>query len=142
MGRRRFMENLSALGVSGTAISFLDQDDLEQVTSNPEDEVPYVARLRGEGDTRVPEYETIPREEWERRKTALNARDQVSQFLDQQFGDHPYSVAFTANDQSPTGFGVEVRRPVAIDQEGNTREPEATLEELEGVLPAEMEAGI
>ena len=142
MGRRRFMENLSGVGVSATTLQELTQDELTEVTHDPEEEIPYVARLRGDGDTRVPEYETIPREEWERRKTALNARDQVSQLLDQQFGNHPYSVAFAPKDQSPTGFGVEVRNPVAVDEHGARANPSKSIEELEDVLPNKMEAEV
>lgn len=41
------MENLGALGVSGTTLNFLDQNELEEVTDNPEDEIPYVAMLKG-----------------------------------------------------------------------------------------------
>jgi len=142
MGRRRFMENLGALGVSSTTLNFLDQEELEEVTDNPEDEVPYVAMLKGNGDRREAVYKTIPREEWERRQTALSARDQIARKVDKELDSDNISVAFTSMDQSPTGFGVEVENVITEYPNGEVRGSRADLEEIEKLVPTEMEAGI
>ncbi|MFB6200081.1 MAG: twin-arginine translocation signal domain-containing protein, partial [Candidatus Nanohaloarchaea archaeon] len=76
MGRRRFMKNLAALGVSAPAIAGLSQAEVSEY--DLESEVPYVKAYRtvekqpGEAPVREPVYDTIDREEWERRETALD----------------------------------------------------------------------
>ena len=83
MGRRRFIENLAGIGVSATTLQYLEQDELSDVTHDPEDEMPYVAALLNSGREddgsvqREPVYETISREEWERRRAGFSAKDQV-----------------------------------------------------------------
>jgi len=102
------MENLSALGVSATTLDFLEQDELEDVTHNPEEEVPYVARLKGAGNTREPVYDTIPREKWERQEATDDALEQVGAILDGE-GETGPSLIFTGAEHSPTEYGVQIR---------------------------------
>lgn len=87
------MQNLAALGVSSQAISSLTQDDISDYDLNSE--IPYVKEWRnvekqtGEAPVREPVYDTIDREEWERRETALDVRETVQNALDHYFPDQP-----------------------------------------------------
>jgi len=128
MGRRRFIENLAGIGVSTTTLSYLEQDDLSEITHDPEEEIPYIARWERVdengplGQNEV--YKTIPRDEWERRETAIDVKDQVENKL----GNTQANAYFTAMDDSETGFGVEV-----LLEENS----QVSIRELENILPTE-----
>jgi hypothetical protein len=136
MGRRRFMENLAGVGVSATTLQELTQDELSEVTEDPEEKVPYLARYEtvekepGKAPVREPVYETIPRGEWERRKTAIDAADRIDRQVEEELGDPRISAAFRADPSSPTDFGVAVRVP-------DDPSLEHSLEVVEQVLPSE-----
>lgn len=142
MNRRKYLKTLGALGVSATSLRFLSKETLAQTTDNPEDEVPYVAYYRtvdkqpGQPPKRKPVYETIPRDEWVRRHTAINVRDKLADQLRKEGIEA--SASYTGMDQSPTGFGVKIRYPIHIDAKGNRHTPEISVEQLESRLPSRM----
>ncbi len=142
MGRRRFIENLAGIGVSATTLQYLEQDELSDVTHDPEDEMPYVAALLNSGREddgsvqREPVYETISREEWERRQTAFNAKDQIGRYLESLPGE--YRVGVTSLEASPTGFGVTVGVPEtyeSLDRVDTSEVEEMLPSELTGQIP-------
>lgn len=75
---------------------------------------------------REPVYETIPREEWERRHSALDARSQISEDLE-EFEDD-IVASFGEVKGSPTDFGVRVKVPKTSKYD---------LEDVENKLPSE-----
>lgn len=79
---------------------------------------------------REPVYETIDREEWERRETAMDVRDRAQDIIDENFRDQPIYVSFGADDQSPIGFGV------GIEVENDER-LDFSIEEIEDTFPTE-----
>lgn len=94
MGRRRFFSTLSSIGITGMALDHMTKDVLAKVTSNPEDEVPRLSRLRHRNPEeykgtslpdhepeREPVYYTIPRDEWVAIEGAHNAARNVNRRL-------------------------------------------------------------
>lgn len=136
MGRRRFVETLSGLGVSAATVNELDPDDLEDITQDPEEEVPYLARYEtltkeeGKPPSRKPVYKSIPRDEWERRRTAIDAMNKINEKVNRDFEDPRIGAVFKSHDQSPTEFGVAVKVP----DDPALRE---SLEVIEEELPSE-----
>lgn len=136
MSRRNFMENLAAVGVSAPAINGLSQDEISNY--DLESEVPYIKAKRttekqpGEAPVRELVYDTIDREEWERREAALNVRDRVQSALDEHFEDQPIHASFGGDEQSPIDFGVgiEVQRDERLDYD---------LEDIEDAFPTELQ---
>jgi len=140
VNRRSFVKTLSAMGVSATTLRYLTQDTLAQVTHDPKEEIPYVARLRnvsrkeGELPEREPIYETIEREEWERRHTAIDVRDRVGKKVMKLDDTGLIDVVYTGMKESPTDFGVKVvyRR---WNTQNETRTPDVPIEKLRKELP-------
>jgi len=138
MGRRRFMENLAGLGVSGTTLQYLEQDDLSEVTEDPEEEIPYVAAWKNVGRAedgtvqREPVYDTIPREEWERRQATFNARKQIGEQLQDMPGE--CKLGITDTESSPTGFAVTV----GVSEKQHEVNQEIDQTEVESMLPTEL----
>jgi hypothetical protein len=128
--RRSFVKTLSAIGVSATAISYLSQDTLAQVTHDPKKEVPYVKYIRSSG----PEYDTIQRDEWERRQTALDAGRKIKKQVGKIEQTELITVECIGTDQSSTGFGVLVQyRKKASGDKMVT--PDTSFAQLENSLP-------
>lgn len=83
MGRRGFITALTSLGITGQAAGSLTAEKLEKLTSNPRKEVPRIKYYKHtnhdkvekgiEPPNREPVYYTIPRDQWVRTKTAINA---------------------------------------------------------------------
>ncbi|MFB6199506.1 MAG: trypsin-like serine protease, partial [Candidatus Nanohaloarchaea archaeon] len=71
-------------------------------------------------------YDTIDREEWERRETALDALRKTGKELLGKYSEDNVGLAFTYNEESPTDFGVE-----AIVAENS----EVSRQEVEDALP-------
>jgi len=105
------------MGVSGATLEYLTQDALAEVTHDPTEEVPYVARYKnvsrepGELPEREPIYKTIEREEWERRRTAINVRERVASRIEKLDYSDQVDVVYTGMEESPTDFGVVVTYP-------------------------------
>lgn len=134
MSRRRFMENLGGIGVSATTLNYLEQAELAEVTHDPEKDVPYVERIKniekepGKPPKREPIYNTIPREEWERRHATLSVKDQIGELVQDNFSDYAVTVGFGGSKHSPTDFAAKV----LVDEN-----EDLSLEDLESVLPKE-----
>lgn len=133
MGRRRFFKNAAAAGVSASSLYWGTQEGLA-AAAEP-DEVPYVKFLHGapkpEGDGRKPIYDSIPREEWERRWTAVNLRDNVARQLKQKYDTNLISAEFEPMKQSPTGFGVSIAY-IEVTRNGEvTDSPDVPKEQIE-----------
>lgn len=134
MGRRRFMENLAGIGVSATTVQNISQEELAQLTEDPEEEMPYVEAYANRGRrengavSREPIFDTIDRNKWERIQTALNARDEVSKRVGEKA-----VVSSRYDDQSPTDFGIYVDVPV---------ESEVKPEEIEAMLPSTLRGSV
>jgi hypothetical protein len=92
----------------------------------------YIKYLRGEpGDNgRQPIYDTIAYDKWVRRTTAADAADRVSQQVLKRFGNIQLAVAFGVDDNSPTGFGVEIEYIIRRHANGKTTEPEVSVDRL------------
>ncbi len=138
MGRRRFMENLAGIGVSATTLNYLEQDELADITHDPEEEVPYVERIEivnkepGQPPEKEPVYNTINREEWERRSAAINIRDDLYEWAQNELeGD--ISTSFGKLQHSPTDFGVQLYVP---------KNSSLPVEKLEQILPTETNARV
>jgi hypothetical protein len=108
------METLAGVGVSAAKLQELTPDELTDVTHDPEEEIPYIARWenvgRAEDGTvlREPVYDTITREKWERQEATDDALEQVGAILDGEGETRP-SLILTGADHSPTQYGVQVR---------------------------------
>lgn len=129
MGRRRFLETMAGAGVSATTLKYLDQNELRDIVNDPEEELPFVARIRtdGDGESNEPIYDTIDRDEWERRQAALDVRDRVSDKIDAHY-EGETNVGFRRMKNSPIDFGVRVL----------LEEPNQDISRLEELLDTEM----
>lgn len=144
MGRRRFVEAALSLSIAAESIRFGTRNGI--VRAADVDEVPYVKYLKGDPTDphgREPIYDTIPREEWIRRRTALNLRARVDRAIRRNWGVSSITPVFVAMEGSPTGFGVRVEYEILVDREGTTRTPEPSFEEVRATLPekADVTAG-
>lgn len=132
MGRRRFMENLAGIGVSAATVQNISQEELAQLTEDPEEEIPYIARWenvgRAEDGTvhREPVYDTISRGKHERKEATDEALRRIGSILDGSELDD-FSLVLTTAEHSPTEYGVEVR---------TSPEERQALEEL---VPTELD---
>jgi len=110
MSRRKFIKTASAAGVSASSLHWGTQSGLAAAAE--EDEVPYVKFLHGTpepaGDGREPIHDSIPREEWERRWTAVDLRDKTGHRLNERYNTDLIAPEFTSMNSSHTGFGVKV----------------------------------
>lgn len=142
VNRRSFVKTLSAMGVSATSLRYLSQDALAQVTHDPKEEIPYVARLKnvsredGELPERKPIYKTIEREEWVRRNTAMDVRDRVGKRILARDNTGLIDVVYTGMKESPTDFGVVVVYRRRNTQNG-VQTPDVSIEKVREKLPAE-----
>lgn len=140
MGRRRFVTVALSMGITAESLRLGTRDDIVQAADD--DEIPYVRYLEGgpaDPSGRQPIYDTIPREEWIRRRTALNVRTKVERIVSREWGASPITPAFVAMETSPTGFGVEVEYPVITGQNETTRGPEPSFDEVREMLPEKAE---
>lgn len=110
MSRRSFTKAAITSGVSATSLYYGTQEGLAQQAST--DQVPYVKFLRGMpkpyGEGRRPVYDSIPREEWERRYTAIDVRQRVARWISQKYRQSGITAEFVPDESSPTDFGVRV----------------------------------
>ena len=96
MGRRRFIGLLSSLGLSATSLRYMSKDAAAATTSNPKEEVPYVAEIKIKDAEKYadelpnkplptePIVETVPRDRWVRVKAATNAAERLQRSLEKQ----------------------------------------------------------
>lgn len=116
MGRRRFLETLSGLGVSASVLEDISKETLSDLVDDPRTEVPYVRSYvhtnheavvtSGVTPERAPVYDTMPREQWVRIKSAHDARRQVERHLDNV--DQPFDVWVTTDRNGDKLIEVEI----------------------------------
>lgn len=142
MGRRRFIESLTALGVSSGAAAALTPEQLSGLTDDPTSEVPRLGWYEFQNKEAVfegaeppqpePTYYTVPREQWKQTEGAKKA----SQQLLSRFDDAQVHTAIRSHDN---GVGVEVqyeRLVRKVDGERITvREPSADIDDLKASVP-------
>jgi hypothetical protein len=140
------MQNLAGLGISSKAVEELSQEEISNITHDPEEHIPVLEGYRtirsndGEIINREPEYGTIKRDRWERLLTTQDALENVGGLLEGEFAreDPRISLVFTGMESSPTEFGVEVHTDYGNKAPDN-RKTRAGLEDL---LPTEVEGSI
>ncbi|WEL19849.1 trypsin-like peptidase domain-containing protein [Candidatus Nanohalococcus occultus] len=132
--RRAFLKSVGA----GLGLGVIDGRDLQQVGDieyDPSKEVAYIAGWEnvegGKPGEREPFYNKIGREDFERRWSTFDVKEQIDEKLSQY---DEASVAFEQMEDSPTGFGVAVYMP----ELGST---ENDREEIEKLVPAETGGG-
>lgn len=143
MNRRRFLNTLTGLGVSGTALSYLTKDEIADIDFD--EEVPRLGRVRhinhravtnGEEPEREAIYYTIRREKWAVVETAHDAASQVNDMLETAGLDSSVSAGVTTltrNQRSQKA--VVVKRTVTEKADGETITPGATKDQLKETLP-------
>lgn len=119
MSRRRFIESLASLGVTGSALTLMSKDTLAETTENPEKEVPRLFGWRhtnhddvvnkGARPEREPIYYKIPRHKWARVEAAHDAKERVSTILEEEF-EKSVPVGVTTH-----GSGSNRRKVVEVE---------------------------
>lgn len=153
MGRRRFLNTLAGLGISGSALSHMSQEALAEVTNDPNDEVPRLSALRHKnheefvnsvknGKQTVPErepvYYTIPRDVWRVNEGCMNAAKRIQNRLRQlpeTKGVSAFATKTTSGQQQK--HAVSVKYTTATTATSEVRTPDVGLESLKEELPAE-----
>ena len=147
MGRRRFVETLSSLGISGTTLAYLSQETLAERTGDLEDEVPYVAYLASENPEaefadadetgRAPIYRTIPHDEWAIDECAQDAATRLNQLLESELQDSKQVNAGVTT----TVSGHRRKKVVTVNyttvetRNGRRVSPSAEFDEVSALVP-------
>ncbi|MFC4406889.1 hypothetical protein [Haloarchaeobius iranensis] len=140
------MKVASAIGISTSCLRFGTQEGLVSAMGDPSEEVSYVERLRvvedddGNPIRREPIYNSISRDEWIRVETASEAQSRIYRLLRQEFPRSPELNAHKVeSDQSPIGYEIVVRYPVASDSGGSEVTPHASAQSVAEALPNTLE---
>lgn len=145
MGRRRFLNTLSGLGLSATTLSYITKDALAETTSDVTEEVPYVKLLRhtnpeevreGAVPEREPVWDTIPREKWVRVEAAHDAARQLNDRLDRKFSTSKIAAAVTSRNGDPYQKELSVKYTTVEHADGTVSSPSVSFTEVERVLPS------
>lgn len=150
LGRRGFVKALTALGVSSEAARSMSGEDLTQLTEDPSNEVPIIRRYKhvnhesgtsGEEPLRrEPIYGTVPRDQWIRVNTALDAVSQIRSKLRnsdvsiQDSGPTQVEVGIT-NRVENADLGVVVKGIEYIDKSGEKLLDGPGVTDIEEVVP-------
>ena len=138
--RRNFCKTATALGLSGLTLKFGDSEEISRALEN--DVVKYVARIEnkrtGDGIVRNPIYESTPLEEWIRRYTAVDAKEEIERKLSNKFPTDYMGVEFSPMDESNTGFGARVVYRIYKNEDGK-KSPEPSFSEVREEIPKEQE---
>jgi hypothetical protein len=155
-GRRQFLKTLSTLGLSGSALQYMSQDALAELTDDPKDEVPRLEALHHtnheavvageEKPEREPVYYTIPRAEWSATEAAHNASQRLFSQIRHQFGtsctgDRGLGYVTTAVTDRVNGHHREksiLVRHVTF----NGDEPQVDFERLKEAIPAKVTGSV
>jgi hypothetical protein len=155
-GRRQFLKTLSTLGLSGSALQYMSQDALAELTDNPKDEVPRLEALHHtnheavvageEKPEREPVYYTIPRAEWARTEAAHNASQRLFSRIHRRFGtsctgDRGLGYVTTAVADRVNGHHRE-KSIVARHVTFNGDEPQVDVDRLREATPAKMSGSV
>lgn len=142
MGRRRFLDSLSTLGVSAATLNYITKDALAEVTNNPEEEVP---RLLGLVHTnheeivsnnavpeREPRFYTIPRSEWARTEATHQAAHQLARV----FKSEPQVDVAVSTRGGEFDISVKYLRREHVD--GSISFPDVSLEKVKEAMPTQI----
>lgn len=155
MGRRRFLDTLSSLGVSATTLQYISQDDINDLTSDPKNEVPYVEQFKhtnpkevrkGNPPKREPIYQTISRDRWIEVESAHNAAKKLREKLerDENIKSNLIQVGVTTvNDGHQKKKAVEVsyvnyERNIEQEEEKELHTPDISKKDLSDKVPGQL----
>jgi len=134
MSRRRFIEALTALGVSTAALQGLTKETFADLVDDPQKEIPVVDSYvhtnheevvrNGASPERKPVHRKIPRHQWVRGEAAHDAREQIDRQL-AGVSEASASVAENSN-------GEDIIR-VVVDDDGSLSQNR--FREIERALP-------
>lgn len=145
MGRRRFIKNLTALGVTGPAIAGASKNALADVDYDPENEVLRVQKwvhtnheevVNGAFPERKPVYYTISREKWARVEAANNAANKIRRQLASQFDRSSFTVGVHKTiDNGHRRRGINVDYITVEHPDGTISEPDVSFEQFRVAVP-------
>lgn len=140
---------MAGLGISGTTLKFLTQDALAEMTDSPSDEVPrlYGYRIANSRETltqqppeREPIYYTIPRDEWIRTETALDAAGRLrKEFQDGDFITVGVKAVKSGTKSRKLAVSVE---HTTIEREHGTQQPQLDFEDIQTKVPSQTSGSV
>lgn len=159
MGRRRFLETLAKIGVSGEALRYISKDKLEALTHDPREEIPRLGVLEhtnheeiineSSPPEREPKFYTIPRDKWIEVETAFSAARELKKSVrdtiqsDEDSDQEPLSGlnfgVVTENSQKH----VIVTYSTVTDRDGTTiASPSVSFDRIKNSLPSTVQGEV
>lgn len=145
MGRRRFVESLAALGVTGTALTNASKSALAESDVDLGNEVPMVRVWKhtnheevvenGAKPEREPEYFGVPRDQWVKVQSARDAAERLRNQLD--VPGVQVGVTTVTRGQKPRKAVVVKHQTEEYDWQDDFS-PGVSVEDLRDELPATM----
>ncbi|WP_154658608.1 hypothetical protein [Halopiger djelfimassiliensis] len=154
MGRRRFVNALASLGISGVTLNYMSQETLAKETDNLGDEVPYVAYLANNNpeaeyedadrNGRAPIYRTLEFDKWVEIESIHNAARKLNQELSERFEDGEFLLSSVSSTVSGhrRKLVVTAQYTTIETATGETLEPSISYEEFVDSLSVEIEGGV
>lgn len=145
MGRRRFLSTLKSAGFSAAALTGLSQEAVAETLQD--DKVPHLKAYRhtnheavveqGAKPVREKVYEAIPREQWERYRTAQRARKKVGQIV----GRYEQVAAGVRSPDDGSATKITVSYTINETEDGEQR-PTIDREGLADKLPSTVTVSV
>lgn len=155
MGRRRFVQFISGLGVSAVSLSHFSKEAVAEVSSDPTNEIPILKKIKvvnpeqyADGLPNKPlETEeiltTVPRDKWTQVETAHQAAKDLQRKIEDRYG-HPVAATSVRTDRnSGKEIAVKVGKASSVtpakleedlpDQITGQKTISGKLEETEGI---------
>ncbi len=129
-GRRDFLKTVGAVGFASPVLDSTDLQEIGDIVYDATQEVPFVEAVSRTAGEEQPIYNTLPKDEWERKFAVTRARDRLEDYLDDQSIDADYSLGAVVDEDSHLDLGVEVD---VFDAS------EPAVYELEQSLPTEVD---
>lgn len=153
MGRRRYLKNLKALGISGLSLRFLSQNSLAKQTGDLKDEVPYVAYLAANNpeaefsdadeNGRAPIYRKMAYDEWVYTEGVHNAALAINNKLKKASNSDLITTRVgSAGTGSERNLAVKVDYWKLREVNGSTRTPDIDFESIIDLLPDKQSAEV
>ncbi len=130
VGRRDFLKTVGAVGFASPVLDSTDLQEIGDIVYDATQEVPFVEAVSRTAGEEQPIYNTLPKDEWERKFAVTRARDRLEDYLDDQSIDADYSLGAVVDEDSHLDLGVEVD---VFDAS------EPAVYELEQSLPTEVD---
>lgn len=144
MSRRRFLDRLGQLGLSGAALAGISKEAVASNTDGTDKQVPRLFGYKykdgkspqgGSRPEREAVYYSIGRDEWIRTECARAAANR----LEKEYESEGYSFGVTSSD----GQGCVVAKYISHDYgDGETDEPNSSYEEFENQVPYQTDQTI